>query len=126
MKFAYGFALVFAALLSYFVLALRFGVYQRYPVVHVLLAASGIIVMAMLMKKDFSFLKLCGTLLSTVLLAIFVWWSQAYSTYRKSEVVINSKGEDLWVKNAEGEDFHFNAALKKSRLTLLVFNRGVW
>lgn len=126
MKFAHGFALALAGLLSYFVLALRFGIYQRYPVAHVLLALSGIIIMAVHMKKAFSFLRLSGALLSTALFAVFLWWSQSYSTYRKSAVVVNSSGEDLWVKNAEGEDFHFNAALKKARRTLLVFNRGVW
>ena len=126
MKFAHGLVLVLVGLSSYFVLALRFGVYQRFPVAHILLAASGIIIMTMRMKKDFSFLKLSGMLLSTALLAIFLWWSQGYSTYRKSAVVLNNSEEDLWVKSAEGEDFHFNAALKKSRRTLLVFNRGVW
>lgn len=126
MKFAHGLVLVLVGLSSYFVLALQFGVYQRYPVAHIVLALSGIIIMVVHTKKTFSCFRMSGTLLSAALLAVFLWWSQGYSTYPAAVSAGNTSGKEIWVKNAEGEAFHFNAALKKARLTLLVFNRGVW
>ncbi|MEK7728371.1 MAG: hypothetical protein AAB354_08135 [candidate division KSB1 bacterium] len=130
MKFAHGFALALAALLSYFVLALLFGVYQRYPLVHMLLTVIGIVVMAVNMQKNFSRPKFSAILFSGLLLAIFVWWSQSYSTYGEPAQQFGARGSDAMpsfvLKTSEGENFDFNAAIKKTRRTLLVFNRGVW
>ncbi len=129
MKFAHGFLLVLAALLSYFGLALLFGVYQRYPFAHMLLTVTGIMMMIAKIKISCSLSKLSATLFAVALLTFFVWWSQSYSTYRKPAQQAKghiSAEQSFGLKTTEGESFDFNAALKKSRRTLLVFNRGVW
>lgn len=130
MKFAHGFLAVLVAWLSYFVLSLQFGVYQRYPVGHILLALAGIVVMLIKMKNDFSFPKFGATLFSVATLVFFAWWAQAYSTYGEPAQRFGASavraGQNFGLKTTEGKDFDFNAALKKSKRTLLVFNRGVW
>ncbi len=130
MKFAHGLLLALAGLASYFILSLLLGVYQRYPFAHMLLTLTGIGVMIIKMKNNFSFAKLGALLFSLTALVVFVWWSQSYSTYGAPA---QSFGEhetsaipNFILKTTEGADFDFNAALKNAKRTLLVFNRGVW
>ena len=130
MKFVHGFLAVLGAWVSYFVLSLRFGVYQRYPVGPILLAAAGIVVMIIRIQNDCSLPKLGATLFSVVSFAVFVWWSLAYSAYggpaQRFGASALSAEQNFSLRTTEGKDFDFNAALKKSKRTLLVFNRGVW
>jgi hypothetical protein len=130
MKFAHGLVLVIVALLSYFVLALRSGIYQRYPLAQILFAGAGVCLMMIKLRNSFSILKLSATLFSASLLALFVWWSLSYSTYGESaqQLVARAPGatQSFGLKTTAGEAFDFNAALKKARRTLLVFNRGAW
>lgn len=130
MKFAHGVLLALVGLASYFVLALRFGVYQRYPFAHILLTAAGVVLMIVKMRNNFSWAKLSATLLALGALVVFVWWSQSYSTYgeppQQFGAHASSAALPFTLKTSEGKSFDFNAALKQAQRTLLVFNRGYW
>jgi len=129
-----GFALTFSAVVSYFVAATQFGLYQRWPIVHFLLAAAGCgVIVWGLTRRCRWWSRLLAALTLALALALggfYVWYALDYSTYGGDQApavgtllaseldgvrLVSDLGDEsaLWTRGA-GE------------ATLLVFYRGHW
>ncbi len=132
MKLLIPFLLIVAAIAAYFILSTQFGFYQRYPIIHFVLAAAGVVWLGKLMFEHFTVWRLLLTSVGVFLIAGFTWYTLSYSTYQQQAPRVQ-KGDRLGdalskivVKTSEGKDFPFMDALKQSKATLLVLYRGVW
>ena len=132
MKIFMSFLLVLVSLVSYAIVSTRFGLFQRYPVVHLLFAAIGIALLVRFTAQNFTAWRLLATVFSVALLGFFSWWIFFYSTYENAAKTIRA-GEQISntlsgivLKTADGADFNVGEEISKQPLTLLVFNRGVW
>jgi len=105
--------------------------FQRYPVVHFILATIGIVMLIRLMVQHFTFWRLLAVAASAALLGFFAWWTLSFSTYGLDASVkvgqrLNGGLSDIVLKTADGADFHFGEEIAKQPMTLLVFYRGIW
>ncbi len=132
MKALLSFLLVLLGLFSYLFVSTRFGIFQRYPIVHYLLAGVGLALLIRLTLQQFTVWRLIASVLSVAAIGFFLWWTLIYSTYKTTDVSVAS-GEALdstfagiTLKTAAGDDFNLGEEIKKQPLTLLVFYRGIW
>ena len=116
----------------YLVLALNLMVYQRYPVVHYLIALVALIFLGKALKDKFSFYRLGLNLAGWVLLLFFGWWTLFFSSYESQAPAFTENPNlqlqmvDLSLKNAEGQTVTLGDSLATHQATLLVFYRGYW
>lgn len=132
MKTLLPFLLVMLALLSYLVVSTRFGIFQRYPLVHYILAGIGLALLLRLTFQQFTAWRLIASVLSAAAIGFFLWWTLIYSTYKTTDVSIapgepmDSTFAGITLKTAAGDDFNLGEEIRKQPLTLLVFYRGIW
>lgn len=129
MKTFLALLLVIGALASYMVLALSFGVFQHYPVVHYLLALGGIAWLAVLLRQRFTWRRVAALSFGLLLTAGFLFWTLAGSEYerrehraRAGEVLAELPALELL--NEAGAPTRLFTSTE--RATLLVFYRGYW
>jgi len=128
----FGFlALTLFAIVSYFVLALGFGVFQRYPMVHILLATAGCAGLAWGLLREFRIRRLAFLLLAGVFTAGYIWYTLDYSSYETSDsgVAEGSTIDELLsleLASHEGISTPVLAPAEEAAATLLVFYRGFW
>lgn len=129
MKTLLALALVIVAIASYFVLALGFGVFQLYPVVHYVLAIAGCAWLAFLVRRQPGWRRGLALVCGLVLTGFYLWYTLSYSTYenrahRVAEGEVVAMLSDLHLTDQDGETATVLAA--DARATLLVFYRGFW
>jgi len=116
----------------YLVLALIFGFFQRYPVLHYLIALVALFFLGKALWQKFSFYRLGLNLVGWALLLLFGWWTLFFSTFEEQSLApgesarFSSRLADLHLKNAEGETLALQSLLAANKATLLVFYRGHW
>ena len=88
MKTLLSFLLVMLALLSYLVVSTRYGIFQRYPLVHYILAGIGMALLLRLTFQKFTAWRLLASVLSAAAIGFFLWWTLIYSTYKTTDVSI--------------------------------------
>ncbi len=124
----------FASVISYFLLATRFGVYQRWPVVHYLgcLLACALLVWLVTTQTGGRRLLAAGALtVAVALTTFFAWYTVSYSGYA-ANTSAHANGEPLGelltgltLASHSGEATPvFRRG--EDRGTLLVFYRGFW
>lgn len=129
MKTFLAFLLVIVGLASYMVLALAFGFFQHYPVVHYLLALGGIAWLVALLRQRFTWLRVVALSFGALMTAAFFYWTLVGSAYEEREHKA-AAGEvlaelpSLELPNAAGVPTRLFTG--KERATLLVFYRGFW
>lgn len=124
-------ALTLFAIISYFVLALGFGVFQRYPVVHLLLALVGFAGLLWSLVHEFNARRLVFLLLAGVFAGGYVWYTLDYSNYESTDVEV-SEGTTLEALRGleltahDGSSTPVLASANEATATLMVFYRGFW
>lgn len=130
MKILAALLLILLSLGSYFLLALRFAVYQRYPVVQYLLAAVGVAYLVWLAADQFSIGRLVAAVAGAALLGGFLWYTLSYSAYRKGPAQatagLGSRLASITLATADGEEIPFPQLLTGHPLNLVIFYRGWW
>ena len=132
MKTFLAFLLVILALISYIVVSTEFGLFQRYPILHVALATIGIVILVRLTLQHFNVWRLLASIFSVAALGFFLWWTFVFSTYGTTDVNVH-KGDhiisalsDITLTTSAGLHFNLGEEITKQPMTLLVFYRGVW
>lgn len=132
MRVLLWFLLVLVSFFSFVFVSTQLGIFQRYPVVHFILALIGIAMLIRLMLQHFTVWRLLATIVSVIVFGFFVWWTLFYSTYSTTSVSVNTGNQisnalsGVIVKTAVGADFDFGEEIAQQPMTLLVFYRGVW
>jgi len=134
MKEIGGVLLALVAAVSYVVAATRFGLYQSYPVVHLLGGVAAVVLLAWLTARRKGWRRLYAGACLTValaLLGLFAWWTLSYSVYASTDAAVevgDALGEELGalrLPSHTGEEAPV-LRLGEDRGTLLVFYRGFW
>lgn len=122
-------ALIMLAIISYFVLALGFGVYQKVPWIHFLLAIIGCIGLVRLAREQRRWLPWVTTATGFFFTTVFAWYTLSYSVYTPRQSAVQEQQivaglTDLRLSDQDGQP----AGLfdQQSAATLLVFYRGYW
>lgn len=122
-------ALIMLALISYFVLALVFGIYQAVPWPHFLVASFGCLWLAWLAVEAKQLRPWLATATGVIFTGLFIWYTMSYSAYDARTLAVSEQQvvgplADLRLLNQNGEP----AALFEDgrRATLVVFYRGYW
>ncbi len=132
MKVFLTFLLVLVSLVSYVIVSTKLGIFQRYPVVHFVIAGIGVVILLRLMFQHFTLWRLLAVAASAALVGFFAWWTLIYSTYTFTETSVNAGKQlndglsNIALKTAGGADFYFGEEIAKQPMTLLVFYRGIW
>ena len=132
MKVFLTFLLVLVSLFSYVFVSTQLGLFQRYPVVHLVIAAIGVGILIRLTFQHFTLWRLLAVASSAALFGLFAWWTLIYSTYASTETSVDAGRQldetplNITLKTADGADFYFGEEIAKQPMTLLVFYRGVW
>lgn len=133
-EFAYV-TLAFTSVIAYFVLAVQFGLYQRWPVVHLALCLAACLGLALLLKESAStarrIVRILALALCLALTGFYAWYTLSYSSYNSTTPDV-AVGEDLAPRLGEirlashtGEEMPVWAP-GEHRGTLYVFYRGFW
>ncbi len=133
MKELGGFVLVLIAVISYFIAATQFALYQRWPVTHFLLAAvgCGLVAWALTKRSRWWSRTLSASALTLALgsSGLFVWYTLDYSAYDGDYAppVGTTLSQELGeVRLLSFEDEQTHLWTPEERATLLVFYRGHW
>lgn len=134
MKEIGGILLALVAVFSYVVAATRFGLYQRYPVVHLVVAAAAVVLLALLTARRKGWRRVyAGACLGVALalLGLFAWWTLSYSVYAATDAAVevgDELGEKLGALRLPSHTGDEAPVLRlgEDRGTLLVFYRGFW
>lgn len=124
-------ALTLFAIVSYFVLAVGFGFFQRYPMVHFLLAAAGCAGLAWGLLREFRIHRLVFLLLAGVFTAGYIWYTLEFSSYETSEIRV-AEGSTidglpgLELTSHRGISTPVLAPAEEAAATLLILYRGFW
>lgn len=122
-------ALIMAAIIGYFILALGFGIYQAVPWPHLLLAAVGCFLLARLAWERRRVLPWITTATGIFFTVVFAWYTLSYSSYepRQSAVQEGQVVAELTTLQRMDQDGQLAGLFDgTSRATLLVFYRGFW
>lgn len=122
-----------AALLSTYLLATGFGVYQRYPIPALILAFVALFFLFKETRATFSYPKLGANLLAWGFLFLYSWWAFVFSEYgaAKPPVTVGAELSQRFARMdmtlADGNQMDMRDLISDSRRgTLLVFFRGHW
>jgi hypothetical protein len=133
MKELGGCVVVLIAVISYFIAATQFALYQPWPVAHFLLAAvgCGLLVWALMKRSTWWLRTLSASALTFALglSGLFVWYTLYYSAYEGDYAppVGTMLGQELGeVQLLSFEDERTHLWTPEERATLLVFYRGHW
>lgn len=132
MKVFLTFLLVLVSLFSYVIVSTQLGIFQRYPVMHFVIAGIGIVILIRLTFQHFTLWRLLAVATSAVLFGFFAWWTLIYSTYTSTETSViagkqlNDGFSNITLKTTGGADFYIGEEITKQPMTLLVFYRGIW
>ncbi len=126
-----GLGLVLVSIVSYFLLVMTLGVYQRYPLPHFLGAAIGIFVLARHVVEKRSWVRIAALVLGVALSGLYVWYTLDYSTYATRELRVHegqtiSALATLERLDEQGRTQPVLANNAGTKATLLVFYRGFW
>ncbi len=133
MKELGGFVLVLIAVISYFIAATQFALYQPWPVAHFLLAAVGCGILVWgLTKRSQRWSRTLSASALTLALAVsglFVWYTLDYSMYEGDYAppvgtMLSQELGEVQLLSFEDEETHLWTP--EERATLLVFYRGHW
>ena len=129
MKTLAALATVVLAMVAYWVLALRFGIYQRVPWLHFvgMLVGSGWLIWLLREKRTVG--RGVALVFSLGLTALFAWYTLSYSNYAERAYGVTSGQavaslQGLTLPNQEG--VATPVMTPGSRGTLVVFYRGFW
>lgn len=122
-------ALIMLAIISYFVLALVFGIYQAVPWPHIVVALVGCVLLTRLAIQEKRLPPWLATATGVAFTGLFVWYTLSYSAYETRALNVDENqvvGElaNLELPNQDGEPTSLFA--DGQRATLLVFYRGYW
>ena len=124
------FALTLVSIVLYFVLAANFGLFQRIPILHILLALIGVGGLAWGLRQEFRLHRVVFLLLAGVLSAGYIWYTLDYSNYeaRESKVTVGDTVDGLrgLELTSHRGDLVPVLATPDEAATLLVFYRGFW
>jgi len=132
MRVLLWFLLVLVSFFSFVFVSTQLGIFQRYPVVHFIFAAIGVVMLIRMIFQHFTIWRLLATVASVVVFGFFLWWTLFYSTYSTTSVSVNEGDQirnalsGVILKTAAGADFDFGEEITKQPMTVLVFYRGVW
>ena len=126
-----GLALVLAGIISYMVLALQFGFYQQYPLIHFVLCFVGLFFMLRQTIRSYKIWRLIVSLAGGFLTGAFLWWTLVFSAYsQEHQVNVGQNVADRFAeksfRNAGDEPVTLASLLDGQAATLLVFYRGFW
>lgn len=134
MKELAGVLVALVAVISYVVAATQLGLYQRYPVVHLLAGAAAVVFLAFVTAARKGRRRIYAGACLTValaLLGLFAWWTLSDSAYASTDAAVEV-GDELGDRLAALRlPSHTGAEapllrLGEDRGTLLVFYRGFW
>ena len=122
-------ALIMLAMISYFVLAIVFGIYQAVPWPHYLIAAVGCVLLGRLALQRRQLRPWLATTTGTIFTALFVWYTLVYSAYEPRQLAVQeaqvvAELADLQLPDQDGNPTGLFDGT--SQATLLVFYRGYW
>ncbi len=125
-------ALVIVSFLSYLFLSPMLSFYQYHPIVHYLGMAAGIIVLIGLMMKEFTKLRLVGTIMSLLIIGFTFWYTLSFSEYPDTKATVSAgdisdeRLRQITLVSATGEVINLGEVFKNNHATLIVLNRGAW
>ncbi|NNE92104.1 MAG: hypothetical protein HKN23_10690 [Verrucomicrobiales bacterium] len=131
MKAFAAFLLIPLSMIIYIILATGMGIYQRYPIVHFVIIAVGLVFLGRLIFQKFTIWRLLLNLGGWVMAGFFVWWTLSYSNYGEYEAPVAS-GEtaprimEAALKNSTGEATTLANVAGDSDGVVLIFYRGHW
>lgn len=122
-------ALIMLAIISYFVLAMIFGIYQAVPWPHYLLALVGCVLLGRLALQQRQLRPWLATATGSIFTALFVWYTLVYSAYEPRQLAVQeaqvvAELADLQLPDQDGNPVGLFDGT--SQATLLVFYRGYW
>ena len=125
---------VILSFVSYIMLSRWVGFYQHqyYPIMHYAGMAAGIGLLIWLMVKKFTVPRLVLTILSALILFIFLRYTLAFSKYEdtKANVTLGDVADEsvrqISLVSTSGESIKLGEVFKKNRATLIVFVRAEW
>lgn len=122
-------ALIVLSIVLYFVLSTQFGLYQRYPVPHILLAFAGVAWLTLDLRRHGGWLRGLALAFGLFLAASYTWYTLDFSTYdaRDHGVRTGQAVAGLTSLSLVDHDGQPTSVLANTqRATLLVFYRGFW
>ncbi|MDJ0842120.1 MAG: hypothetical protein QNK37_36810 [Acidobacteriota bacterium] len=128
------FLIIPLSMVVYLVLATKFGIYQRYPVINLLLALGSLVALFIITRKRFSYYRLALNLVGWALFLFFGYWTLIFSEYKDAPPQVSEYQTITAQLTAVTLETEKGEALPASRLlqdasgknTLLVFFRGHW
>ena len=130
-----GLVLAFGAVVSYYVLATGFGVYQRWPVVHYVLCLVALVILVQAIirqspwwRRGLAALALGVGIFVSALFAGYTLVMSAYAEHDPGFALGDDLGSRLAGRRVPGHDGTLREVFRPGadRATLLVFYRGFW
>lgn len=123
-------AVILLSIIIYVVLAIQFGLYQKYPVPHFISIGIGLFLLAKVIAERFTIFRLLLNIAGWILALFFVWWTLSYSKYEdhNPKIALGAHVDvlSLAIQNSENENTTLQEELGDSDAILLVFYRGHW
>ena len=132
MQTFFALLLVFLSAVSYFVLALGFGVRQNMPIMHIVVGLMACAWLARLLLQAQSrgrrIARSLALVFGAALVGLFTWYTLDYSTYEQhGEAPVQGKVvADLAGLELSRHDGTTGPLLGPQKATLLVLYRGYW
>lgn len=125
--------LVIVSFVSHVTIIPRLGLsYTLHPVLHYIGMFIGIGLLAWLMKKKFTILRLAATLFSVILVGFFFWYTAIFSSIDNTRSTI-AAGEvagqslkQIELSKIDGGNISLGELFKKNKGAIIVFARGAW
>ena len=129
MKTAFALIALVATLFSYMILSTRFGLSQRFPIIHYLLGLAILLYMTRQVVAKYNHFKLFTNILGWCVYGAFLWYTLSYSSYDTQpeiEVGSNPGIHEVVLRDSSGNPFDLEKELANRDMTLLIFYRGYW
>lgn len=122
-------ALIMLGIISYFVLATVFGIYQAVPWLHYAMVLGGTFWLARLAVEKRKVLPWISTVTGAVFSVLFMWYTLSYSAYAPRQLAVQEGQviDALTTLQLPDQDGQPTTLLDgASRATLVVLYRGYW
>ncbi|CAM2005109.1 hypothetical protein [Acanthopleuribacter pedis] len=131
MKTILGFILVFLSMIGYFLLVSRLGVFQRYPIIHVLISLAGIGLMFADFKGRFRWPKAVANLIAVGVSGLFYAWIFVWSSYGAPPIQVavdqTIPPQTMAIPlQGSGVEVQLDDVFGTNRHALIIFYRGHW
>lgn len=128
-KTVFAVLVTIVSIVSYVVLATRFGIWQRWPFPHYLGALAGAVWLALLIRQRFTWPRALAMVFCLLLTSLFFYWTVVFSSYETREHAakpgeILAELPALALPGATGTPTPLFTG--QERAILLVFYRGSW